>query len=339
MGLVGQSLAPRRRALVAAAVALITSTALQPVAPQLRPPTRRGAHPLDGHVPLEDAYPGLRFLHRSPDVAVIDGFLSGAECDALVAIGRAKQLERSPVAYAGWSDDVAELTQTWASGPAAWVALAAILAKANLYGVTDRVDLALTAAGVYALNVVLAAAAALAFAKRREAGLSALRTSKSVALRGDKPGAAEVATFSRLLDVLPSAAPEQMEALTLIRYDDGDRLAPHYDANRAAAAEDATRGGQTLCTLLVYLNDVAAGGRTTFGKLGLHVEPKRGDACVFFPADASGAFDDRLEHEGETAQCEKWIGRVWVHADPILGPTGVDGPTRAAVLAARAAKH
>ena len=53
----------------------------------------------------------------------------------------------------------------------------------------------------------------------------------------------------------------------------------------------------------------------------------------------SGAFDDRLEHEGETAQCEKWIGRVWVHADPILGPTGVDGPTRAAVLAARAARH
>ena len=95
MGVLGRRAAPRHRALVAA-VSLITSTAFRPVPPRLRPPTRRGAHPLDGHVPLEDAYPGLRFAHRSPDVAVIDGFLSGAECDALVKCSEGR-LARAPV--------------------------------------------------------------------------------------------------------------------------------------------------------------------------------------------------------------------------------------------------
>jgi hypothetical protein len=33
-------------------------------------------------------------------------------------------------------------------------------------------------------------------------------------------------------------------------------LAPHFDANRGAEVEDANRGGQTLATLLVYLNEV-----------------------------------------------------------------------------------
>ena len=95
-------------------------------------------------------------------------------------------------------------------------------------------------------------------------------------------------------------------------------MKPHYDANRDADTEDSNRGGQTLATLIVYLNDVENGGRTRFGKLltskstmanhragekdesepHLHVAPKRGDALLFFPADKYGKFDERLEHEG-----------------------------------------
>ena len=308
-------------------------------APVARTPRWRAVGAHGEAIPHDGAYPGLRYLSRSPDVLLIESFLGPEECDALVAAGREASLERSPVAYAGWSEDVAELVQTWASGPAAWLALGAILVEANAFGETDRVALAATAAGVYVINLVLAGLGALAFAKRREASLAALRTSKSVALRGDAPSAAEVATFSRLLDVLPGVAPERCEALTLIRYEAGDKLAPHFDANRAATDEDARRGGQTLSTLLVYLNDVenGAGGRTIFNRLGVHVEPKRGDACVFFPAAADGTFDDRLEHEGEEARAEKWIARVWVHENPIAGATGAPRPTVDAVLAARRA--
>ena len=90
----------------------------------------------------------------------------------------------------------------------------------------------------------------------------------------------------------------------------------------AADAEDVARGGQTLATLLVYLNDVDDGGCTRFNKLGITVAPKKGDACLFFPADADGKFDERMEHEGEAPRAEKWIGRIWVHARPIIGETG-----------------
>ena len=119
----------------------------------------------------------------------------------------------------------------------------------------------------------------------------------------------------------------------MIKYDPGDALAPHYDANRAADAEDIARGGQTLATLLVYLNDVDDGGRTRFNKLDITVAPRKGDACLFFPADASGQFDERLEHEGEAPGAEKWIGRIWVHQKPIIGETGCPPGTLEALLA------
>ena len=86
----------------------------------------------------------------------------------------------------------------------------------------------------------------------------------------------------------------------MIRYRPGQRLAPHFDANRGADVEDAERGGQTLATLLVYLNDVqeGSGGATRFGRLDLDVAPKKGQCLVFFPATADGRFDERVEHEG-----------------------------------------
>jgi len=221
--------------------------------------------------------------------------------------------------------------RTWASGPAAWIALAGVLVAANVFHVADRGVLAEVAVGLYAANLAAAAAAVLAFVDRREAELAGLRTSTSTALRSAAPTGGEVATFRRLLRLFPGAALERCEALTLIKYDAGDRLAPHYDANRAAAAEDAARGGQTCASCLVYLNDVADGGATKFGKLGIEVAPRKGSMCVFFPADARGRFDDRLEHEGAPPRAEKWIGRVWIHESAITGATGVGAATAAAV--------
>ena len=42
----------------------------------------------------------------------------------------------------------------------------------------------------------------------------------------------------------------------------------------------------------------AAGGTTTFGKLGLTVNPRRGQGLLFFPASKTGEFDERVEHQG-----------------------------------------
>lgn len=69
------------------------------------------------------------------------------------------------------------------------------------------------------------------------------------------------------------------------------------------------------------------GGKTAFGRLGpLTVDPKRGQALLFFPATADGEFDERVEHEGCRAEDEKWIARIWRHADRVPPPYGlVDG--------------
>lgn len=52
-------------------------------------------------------------------------------------------------------------------------------------------------------------------------------------------------------------------------------------------------GFQRRATLLVYLNDVAAGGATRFEQLGFAVQPRAGNALLFFPAFADGSPDAR----------------------------------------------
>ena len=125
--------------------------------------------------------------------------------------------------------------------------------------------------------------------------------------------------------LMPGSDCASFEAPTVIRYRPGQRLAPHFDANRGADVEDANRGGQTLATLLLYLNDVdaGAGGVTRFGRLNLEVTPRRGQCLVFFPAAEDGTFDDRVEHEGTEATEEKWICRIWRHEREVPPPFGL----------------
>ena len=77
------------------------------------------------------------------------------------------------------------------------------------------------------------------------------------------------------------------------------------------------------------------GGLTRFGRLPLApgfeeegetkltVRPKKGDAILFFPADAAGSFDERTEHEGCPAVDEKWIARIWRHKTRVPPPFGL----------------
>lgn len=51
-------------------------------------------------------------------------------------------------------------------------------------------------------------------------------------------------------------------------------------------------------TVLVYLNDVAQGGATSFPNLNLQIQPKQGMALVFFPATLDGLLDRRALHAG-----------------------------------------
>ena len=199
----------------------------------------------------------------------------------------------------------------------------------------------------YAGLFVVAAVLIAAFTKFRADGLQSLRTSSSTTLDDlSHIGAKNFVTLAQDLfapspmseDIMQPAA--YFEAPTVIRYEKDQSLAPHYDANRSANVEDKNRGGQTLSTLIVYLNDVRTGGTTKFGKLpaadderqvkgesNLTIIPRKGDALLFFPADQNGNFDERTEHEGCPAVDEKWIARIWRHEDRVNPPFGLSDET------------
>lgn len=296
-------------------------------------------------MPINESHPGLTLVHSDPDVYVIEKFLPDAACDDLVSQARRKGTERSPVAYAGWTSDIKDLLGLAASGPVSWLAILGAWYEARGDEGASVPGLVLHALRNYAGLFAVALVGIAAFTKLRADGLRDLRTSSSTTLDDlSRLGANDfVSRASELFGPPSSSSPpphpaSYFEAPTVIRYEEGQVLAPHYDANRSADVEDANRGGQTLSTLIVYLNDVADGGTTKFGKLppaanyggqvkgavNLEIVPRKGDALLFFPADASGRFDERTEHEGCPAVDEKWIARIWRHVDRVNPPFGLD---------------
>lgn len=315
---------------------------------------------LGPRVPINENFPGLKKIYSNPDIFVIENFLEDACCQDLIDKASEKKLERSPVAYAGWTEDFKDLVELSSKGPIAWIALLSSWFQVKDSG-GGQLDLVYHALQNYAIVFVVTTIAIGGFTFSRAQGLKNLRTSTSTTLDDMSDfGAREfVRQAARLFhpsesceQVMDSSSPFMQEeaalfeAPTVIRYEPDQILAPHYDANRSADTEDANRGGQTLATLLLYLNDVEKGGLTRFGKLSagaamqhdaknilldandegdqkLVVQPKRGDALLFFPADCRGLFDPRTEHEGMPAIDEKWIARIWKHQRRVPSPFGL----------------
>jgi hypothetical protein len=271
---------------------------------------------LDRHIQIDKDFPGLRKVHRTPDIYVIENFLTAEECDSIVDEAKTRDMVLSPVAYAGWTEDLKLVLRLLP------VVVVPVMQNLLLRG-TPKWEVAILTVGLWTALAAAVTALATAVASKREEDLQALRTSTSTTLPNAEGvgGRAIVAKAEGLL----RSSWRNFEAPTVIRYEAGQALAPHYDANEGAVVEDAARGGQTLATLLVYLNDVAKGGRTRFGKLNVAVNPRKGDGLLFFPASAAGDFDDRVEHEGEQAVDEKWIARIWRHSARVPPPYGLPG--------------
>mmetsp|Transcript_24169 Transcript_24169/g.48204 ORF Transcript_24169/g.48204 Transcript_24169/m.48204 type:complete len:336 (+) Transcript_24169:58-1065(+) len=275
----------------------------------------------DRHIPINFDYPGLRAIHRNPDVFLVDDFLTNVECDDLTVQASAKGMALSPVAYAGWTEDLKVLVRLV---PALVLPLVyQLLSMGVSRPLVAIISLAAWAVVVYTLTTVGAA-----WADKRGGELQALRTSTSTVLPGFGIGDRALVTKSELL---MRSSWRTFEAPTVIRYEAGQALAPHFDAIQGDAREEKGEMGQTLATLLVYLNDVPSGGITRFGLLEsaggggapLEVNPTKGQGLLFFPASADGKFDGRLEHEGRAALDEKWIARIWRHEGRVVPPYGL----------------
>jgi len=125
-----------------------------------------------------------------------------------------------------------------------------------------------------------------------------------------------VARIEKRIAELTGCAVERGEPIQVLHYSPGTEYKPHFDyfdpadsGNRQVLA----MGGQRVATLIMYLNDVDAGGSTVFPDIGLDVLPRRGSAVFFAYSDESGRLDARTLHGGSpVAAGEKWIATKWL---------------------------
>jgi hypothetical protein len=114
-----------------------------------------------------------------------------------------------------------------------------------------------------------------------------------------------------------------LEPFAVLNYAPGEEYGDHVDyldpANPAYAAELAQQG-QRVATCLIYLNDDFEGGETEFPQLSLRFKGGKGDALVFFNADAAGRPDTRTVHAGRTPTSgQKWLLSQFFRNRPVVG--------------------
>lgn len=104
------------------------------------------------------------------------------------------------------------------------------------------------------------------------------------------------------------------EGMQVLRYGVGAEYKPHHDYFDSSAPGTPSilkRGGQRVGTLVMYLNDVAGGGGTSFPELGLTVAAQRGNA-VFFAYPVPHASTKTLHGGAPVLEGEKWVATKWL---------------------------
>ncbi|MBY4897428.1 2OG-Fe(II) oxygenase [Cupriavidus sp. AU9028] len=195
----------------------------------------------------------LLFALESPRIALFDGLLAAAECDALVELAR-NRLARSPVVNPDTGDE----------------------------------------------NLIEA------------------RTSMGAMFQvGEHPLIQRIEARIAQVTGIPA---EHGEGLQILNYKPGGEYQPHFDYFNPARLGEARQlrvGGQRVATMVIYLNDVPAGGATAFPRLGLRVMPVRGNAVYFGYRGEDGSLDERTLHAGlPVEQGEKWIATKWLRERP-----------------------
>lgn len=140
------------------------------------------------------------------------------------------------------------------------------------------------------------------------------RTSElAVVQRGASPLVTRIDARIAAITGVPLA---QGEPLQVMRYGVGAEYKPHYDyfdLGRPGQAANLRNGGQRIASLVIYLNDVEAGGETTFPRCGLAVGPRKGSAVFFAYTDAQSRTDPMSFHAGApVTRGEKWIATRWM---------------------------
>jgi prolyl 4-hydroxylase len=131
-----------------------------------------------------------------------------------------------------------------------------------------------------------------------------------------------IARLDRRVSELMNMPMENGEGLQVLRYGPGGHTAPHFDfltPSTPNADASLKRSGQRVSTLMIYLNEVARGGETTFPEVGLSVSPRRGNAVYFEYANSRQQLDALSLHAGAPViEGEKWAVTKWMRTRPFV---------------------
>lgn len=109
---------------------------------------------------------------------------------------------------------------------------------------------------------------------------------------------------------------ERGEGIQVLNYKVGAEYKAHFDyfpPEDPGSHVHMVQGGQRVSTLVMYLNDVSAGGETVFPTVGLGIVPQRGSAAYFSYGNSLGQVDPATLHAGAPVrEGEKWIATKWM---------------------------
>lgn len=111
------------------------------------------------------------------------------------------------------------------------------------------------------------------------------------------------------------------EGIQILNYINGGEYKPHFDyfPDNEGGRANMSQGGQRIITIIMYLNDVDAGGATVFPEINLNIYPKKGSAVYFSYFNAAGQTDPLTLHGGTPVlQGEKWIATKWLRENAYL---------------------
>jgi prolyl 4-hydroxylase len=128
-----------------------------------------------------------------------------------------------------------------------------------------------------------------------------------------------IARIEARVAALTGIPEENQEPMQILHYGIGGEYEPHFDFFEATSAGEAAqlkRGGQRVATLIMYLNDVEAGGATLFPNVGIETKPRKGSAVYFENVKDSGEVNPQTLHAGApVGKGEKWIATKWIRED------------------------
>lgn len=133
----------------------------------------------------------------------------------------------------------------------------------------------------------------------------------------DLPGV--VQNISDLVCEITGLPASHQESVQVLRYLPGEEYKPHHDfwhKDTDYYEEQMSRGGQRAWSVLIYLNEVEAGGGTRFPRLRLEVRPKTGLGLAWRNLRNGEPNQDSLHAGLPVEQGEKWVAVTWVREQP-----------------------